>query len=289
MYDNPGKCISLRSTVAMTDKYLAVKMSGSEIVLATSAANVIVGFVQREGIATEVLPVMVNGISMAKAGDAIAAGSPICPTTGGKVITAAGRYCGIALEAASAANDIIPVLVIPGGFANMLSSIAVTTPPTKTTYTAGEDFDPAAMGVTATFTDGTIFTTAVIDNANLVFTPSTDLAVSDTAIAIAYTYNNVTKTTSQAITVSAPIALSSIAVTTPPTKTTYTAGENFDPTDLVVTATFTDNTTAVIANANLVFTPSENLAVTDEAITIAYTYNNVTKTATQAITVSGVE
>lgn len=203
MYENPGKCISLRSTNAMTDKYLAVKMEGNAIVLATSASDVIVGFVQREGIATEVLPVMINGISMGVAGAAIAAGTPICPTTGGKVITASGRYCGIALEAASAANDIIPVLIIPGGFAQMLSSIAVTTAPTKVTYTEGEDFAPAGMVVTATFTDGSTTTTAVIPNASLVFTPSTDLTAAVTAITIAYTYNNVTKTTTQAVTVTA--------------------------------------------------------------------------------------
>ena len=203
MYEDPGKCISLRSTNAMTAKYLAVKMSGNAIVLATSASDVIVGFVQREGIATEVLPVMINGISMAVAGAAIAAGSPICPMAGGKVTTAAGKFCGIALEAASAANDIIPVLITQGGFAQMLSGIAVTTAPTKVTYTAGEDFAPTGMVVTATFTDGTTSTTAVIANTALTFTPSEDLTASVTAITISYTYNNVTKTATQAVTVSA--------------------------------------------------------------------------------------
>ncbi len=201
MYEDPGKSISLRSTNAMTSKYLAVKMSGDEIVLATSASDVIVGFVQREGIATEVLPVMINGISMAVAGAAIAAGSPICPTTGGKVITASGKFCGIALEAASADNDIIPVLITQGGFALMLSSIAVTTAPDTTAYTAGDDFDPTGMVVTATFTDGTTSTTAVIANAALTFVPSEDLVEGVTSITISYTYNNVTKTTTQAITV----------------------------------------------------------------------------------------
>ena len=292
MYDNPGKCISLKSTLAMTDKYLAVKMVGREIQLATSAADVVVGFVQREGIASEVLPVMINGISMAVAGDVIAAGSPICPTTGGKVITASGKFCGIALEAASASGDIIPVLVTPGGSANMLSSIAVTTPPTKTTYTAGEDFDPTNMVVTATFTDGTATATATIANANLVFTPSEELVVTDTSITISYTYSNVTKTATQAITVEAPVVvekvLSSIAITTPPTKTTYTAGETFAIGGMVVTATYDDLTTEVVTEA-CTFIPAGALEVSDESVTIAYAYNGVTKTATQAITVTGAE
>lgn len=203
MYEDPGKSISLKSTNNMTSKYLAVKMSGNEIVLATAASDVIVGFVQREGIATEFLPVMINGISMAVAGAAIAAGSPICPTTGGKVTTAAGKFCGIALEAASNNGDIIPVLITQGGFAQMLYSIAVTTPPNKTTYAAGDDFAPTGLVVTATFTDGTTVTTATIANTSLTFTPSKALTVSVTAITISYTYNNVTKTVTQAVTVTA--------------------------------------------------------------------------------------
>ena len=203
MYEDPGKSISLRSANAITAKYLAVKMSGDEIVLATSASDVIVGFVQREGIATEVLPVMINGISMAVAGALIAAGSPVSPTTGGKVITATGKFCGIALEAASKADDIIPVLITQGGSASMLSGIVITAPPTDITYTAGQDFDPTGMVVTATFTDGTTSTTAVIANTALTFTPSKDLVTADTAVVVSYTYNNVTKTASQAITVTA--------------------------------------------------------------------------------------
>lgn len=202
-YENPGKCITLIATAAITAKYTAVKMSGSEIVLATAASDVIVGFVQREGIAAEALPVMINGITMAVAGAAIAAGTPICPTTGGAVITASGKFCGIALEAATVAGEIIPVLITQGGSASMLSSIAVTTAPTTTTYTAGDDFDSTGMVVTATFTDGSTTTTAVIANADLTITPSEDLATTDTSVTISYTYNNVTKTTTQAITVSA--------------------------------------------------------------------------------------
>jgi hypothetical protein len=201
MYEDPGKCISLKSTNIMASKYLAVAMSGDEIVLATSAADVVVGFVQREGIAHETLPVMVNGITMAIAGAAIAAGSPICPTTGGKVVTAAGKFCGIALEAASKADDIIPVLIEQGGVANMLKSITITTPPTKTTYDKDDDFDPASMVITATFTDGATETTAVISNDDVVITPSEDLQVADTKVTISYTYNNVTKSAEQAITV----------------------------------------------------------------------------------------
>lgn len=201
MYENPGKQISLKTGDAIA-KQIAVKMVGNQIAPATSAADVVVGFVQREGIATEVVPVMVDGITMAKAAAAISAGSPVCPTTGGAVTTAAGKYCGIALEAASSANAIIPVLITLGGSALMLKSIAITTPATDLAYTNGQTFAPAGMVVTATFSDGVTDTTAVIANANLAITP-VSLATGDTTVTIAYTYNNVTKTVTQAVTVTA--------------------------------------------------------------------------------------
>lgn len=77
--------------------------------------------------------------------------------------------------------------------------------------------------------------------------------------------------------------VSSIAVTTAPTKTSYTAGETFDATGMVVTATYTDATTAAVTNYT--FSPSGALATTDETVTISYTSGGATKTATQAITV----
>ena len=79
----------------------------------------------------------------------------------------------------------------------VLSSIAVTKSPTKTTYTEGETFDPTGMVVTATYSDeSTDDVTAACS-----FTPSGALSTSDTEITISYTENDVNTTTTQAITV----------------------------------------------------------------------------------------
>lgn len=78
--------------------------------------------------------------------------------------------------------------------------------------------------------------------------------------------------------------LSSIAVTTAPTKTTYDVDDLFDPTGMVITATYSDSTTKTVTNYT--YSPDGALKVTDEAITISYTEDGVTKTTTQAITVS---
>lgn len=80
--------------------------------------------------------------------------------------------------------------------------------------------------------------------------------------------------------------LRSIAVTTPPTKTAYSAEETFNPTGMVITATY-DNTATEVLNAGAyTYTPNRALTTADTTITISYTVDDITKTATQAITVS---
>ena len=78
--------------------------------------------------------------------------------------------------------------------------------------------------------------------------------------------------------------LSSIAVTTQPTKKTYIAGENFDPTGMVVTATYDDASTAAVTG----YTVKDGNALTagKTSVTIRYTEGGETKEATQDITVN---
>lgn len=80
--------------------------------------------------------------------------------------------------------------------------------------------------------------------------------------------------------------LSTIAVKTAPTKLTYTAGDSFAPTGLVITATYTDASTTDIAYAGnedaFEFDPSDNLQTSDASVDIIYGG----KTCSQAITVS---
>lgn len=85
-----------------------------------------------------------------------------------------------------------------------------------------------------------------------------------------------------------PKSLSSIAVKTAPTKTTYEAGEYFDPTGLVITATYSDSTTSDISYSNspsaFTFDPSTSTALTTSDVSVSITYGG--KTTSQAITVS---
>ena len=78
--------------------------------------------------------------------------------------------------------------------------------------------------------------------------------------------------------------LSSIAVTTQPTTTEYTEGETFDKTGMVVKATYTDNSTATVSTYTT--SPTGELTVDDDTITITYKENGIVRTTTVSITVS---
>ncbi len=81
-----------------------------------------------------------------------------------------------------------------------------------------------------------------------------------------------------------PVVLSSITISTAPTKIIYTEGEKFDATGMVVTATYSNGTSTAVTGYT--WTPNGNLATSDNAVTVSYTEDGVTKTATQAITVN---
>lgn len=158
-----------------------------------------------------------------------------------------------------------------------LDHIAVTTAPTKTAYNYGETFNPAGMVVTAYYTDDT--SRAVT---GYTYSPTGALAMNNTTITISYSEGSVTEQTTQAITVSK--VLDSIEITMPPTKTAYFSGETFNPAGMVVTAHYNDGSSAAVSGYT--YSPSGALAAGNNTITVSYSEGGVTKTDTQAITVT---
>lgn len=163
-----------------------------------------------------------------------------------------------------------------GGGGIKLASIAITTPPAKTTYTAGETFDPAGMVVEATYSNG-----AKAVATGYSYTPSTALTDGTTAVTIQYTEGGVTKTAEQAITV--VHRLESIAITTQPSKTVYEYGDSFASAGMVVTATYSDGATANVTGYTT--SPSTMSKVGEQTVTVSYTERGVTKTTTLSVTV----
>jgi hypothetical protein len=190
------------------------------------------------------------------------------------------------------------VFTINGSKGNLqVTSITVT-------YTGGTKTDP-----TITFNDGsvrvgktldvsTLFTSnsagtvtysitsggsyATLEGSTLTAGATTGDVTVQASQASAGSYN--AKTATATISVVDP-ALSSIAITTAPTKTTYDEGDLFDKTGMVVTATFADASTENVT-ASSTWSPSGALSTSDVEVTVSYTYKGVTKTATQAITVN---
>lgn len=97
-------------------------------------------------------------------------------------------------------SDELPAAVgtIPSNIGISLASLAITTPPNKTAYLAGEVFDPAGMVVTAVFSSG-----ETVDVTGLPISPSGPLSAADTQITLSMALDDQVRTAVQPITVSA--------------------------------------------------------------------------------------
>ena len=164
-----------------------------------------------------------------------------------------------------------------------LVSIAIITPPSKTTYDVGECFNPEGMVVQATYaaTDDAEYTKKVDETSKISY-PVDAIQAGTTSVDISFGGKSV----SQAITVTEfEWLLMQIAVTTPPAKTEYKDGESFDPTGMVVTAIYSevndkaeDKTEDVTSRCT--FSPNP-LTLETTAVTISFGE----ETTTQSVTV----
>lgn len=164
---------------------------------------------------------------------------------------------------------VTPTAVVP-------ASIAVKTAPTKTAYKYGEDIDLAGCVIEVTYNDG-----SKADKSSGFTCSPTAMGADTASITISYTEGEVTKTATQAVTLVAP---DSLAVKTPAEKLAYVAGEDVDTTGLVLTVTYTDESTADIDSG---FTVSpETVSADTTEITVTYTEGDVSVTTGYAITVT---
>lgn len=159
-----------------------------------------------------------------------------------------------------------------------LESLAVTKPPNKTIYKSGESFDPTGMVVEASYGFG--LTSEVTGYA---VTPSV-LTDGVTEVTITYTEGRATKTASTPVTVEK--VLVSIEVITPPTKTIYDYLESFDPAGMVVTAMFSDGSTAVAEGYS--YPSSAFSTLGDQVVNLDYTYEGVTKSTHLLVAVDAI-
>ena len=118
-----------------------------------------------------------------------------------------------------------------------LTDIRVTNKPINTNYIEGQDVEIKGMVVRAIYNDET--TKAVTDYTII---NGTNLKKDQTSIKISYTEDNVTKTTTQDITVVAK-TVTKIEIKKNPNKMEYYTGEELDLTGLVLKITYNDEST----------------------------------------------
>ena len=171
---------------------------------------------------------------------------------------------------------IFNTIVAGSGGGIKLDSIAVTTPPTKTSYLSGERFNPAGMVVTATYSNG-----AKLAATGYAVEPSGPLSDGMTSVTIRYTEGGVSCTAIQPITVIH--RLESIAVTTPPDKTVYEYGDAFSKSGMVVKATYSDGAVEIVSSYSC--SPSTFTTIGGQNVTVSYTERGVTKTTLTPVTV----
>ena len=153
-----------------------------------------------------------------------------------------------------------------------IASISATQP-TKTEYWQGEALNTSGIAVTALYNNGV---TAPI--ANFATAPANGSALNAIGIQnITVTYAG--KSTAVTVNVNA-ITLSSISITAQPTKTEYNVGDSLDTAGLVVTAYFSNSTSAATTNYSL--SGYESSAAGTKTVTV--TVGN--KTATFTVNVS---
>ncbi len=175
---------------------------------------------------------------------------------------------------------------------NTVSGITIT-PPTKTTYNHGDSLDLAGGEINLTYEDGTSGTLD-INKATITESDGSPLNMSpasydgtqkvDKTLKIEYSKDGQTGTVNYPITIINDIK--SIAVHDPATKTTYNIGDTLDVTGLSILVTRAMGTTGVVTvTPDMVTGFDSSKENTNLSLTISYTENGITKTATYEVSV----
>ena len=145
-------------------------------------------------------------------------------------------------------------------YVRSVSSIAVTTPPLKMEYAYGEALDLAGMVVTATYNDS--FSQPVTGYTISGYNPA---VYGNQTVTVTYAAKTATFIV---MVVDDRVYVTSIAVTTPPNKTTYIKGELLNTAGMVVTATYTDASTGPVTGFTV--TGYNKLKLGAQTLTVTY-------------------
>lgn len=168
------------------------------------------------------------------------------------------------------------------------AKIAVTKVPTTTVYVAGQTFKTTGMVVSVFYSDNS---SVALSGANWTHSPTTALTGTETAITISYTLpDNTVLTTEQPITF-VPKALTKVTISTNPKNLVYADDEAIDLTGMVVKAFYNDfPTKGITLEEKSDKNPNGytwSLGEDKKTLTVSYTDNGVTQTASIEFTRTG--
>lgn len=148
-----------------------------------------------------------------------------------------------------------------------------------TTFHVGDTFSSEGITVTATYESGK--TADVTEEAN--FSGYDMQTVGQQTVTVSYTEGDIVATATYDITVMGVATLTAITLSgTYPTE--FQQGDTFSSEGIVVTASFDDETTSDVTS-DAVFSGYDTDVLGEQTVTVSYTSNEVTKTATYGITV----
>ena len=132
-----------------------------------------------------------------------------------------------------------------GDFTKTLTGLSVGTKPSKTSYVEGESLSTSGLVIKASYSDNTTATVTGYTLSGYSSTPG------EKTVTVTYSEGGVTKTTAFSVTVAAKTP-TKLTITKAPSKVTYLEGqESFDFSDMVVTVTYNNGTSAVVTGCEL--------------------------------------
>lgn len=143
-----------------------------------------------------------------------------------------------------------------------LKNIEIQTPPSKTEYFEGENFDKTGMVVKAYYNSKTK-PFAILNDSDYAITNGTNLKEGQTSVKI--TYGD--KSIEQPISVEKN-TITELKIKTPPDKTEYKEGQNFDKTGMVIEASYKDGSKKIITDYTV--EDGNNLKASQNEVTIFY-------------------
>lgn len=156
--------------------------------------------------------------------------------------------------------------------AKTLESVTISGTPSQTTYKVGETFNTAGLVVTASYSDGSSkeITSGITWNV----TPET-LTADITSVTVTATVDEVT---SEAFTVNGITvrALQSVTLEGTPTKTSYSVGETFDPTGIIVKANYSTGVSEDVTSEATFNYNNSALTSSTTSMAVTATYGGMT-------------